>query len=615
MVCTLGSAPSRSGEDFAARYLYDFAGADQRAFDRAEVLRELVRRGYWLNTTRFFAGFARPNELAGMVETLEEERDEGARPRQLRLSAWVLLADGVFSGRSRTQRRAAALFLDDLSVRFIHHELTTNDDLPLPTADRGARHLAEALLEQVANNPASSASAEQLQIAVLLLDDAEAFHTWWHPRMQDALGTDREDAWLTIGTPFHCARRLTHPEFDRLALAGDTVAAAALRAGLSPPPGSPHEQMLVQAILNGHASEVSCPPATYAADILRILRPQNFLRLADSGSASLLETVGHHAPELPAQQRQAALARLKERRADFETVQSALVFSKGQKRTTSPWSNTARALTALLGPCWLATEITVIGAAATDFTTGGDITPGSQPLGNSPDHGRLLHELRSHRTTGSWWYEQFTAHTDPLSRATWALGLLAIADQTVLEVFLPDLDEALRALPGDVLQALLMSSSRLGATLARPLSPVVLDVAASLAPCTVLAVAHYVAHPRQPLREKELRPLADDALAAMAAYGIAAWPAHLALTARMTNTPAPGTLAALKAHGSRVQVQSEVHRLTDDAAALVLKSPFDYPMSFVMAADRTLSSGRDAYLADVAEGSNWFSPARDTAGL
>ncbi|MFI5756809.1 NACHT domain-containing protein [Streptomyces sp. NPDC051569] len=589
-------------EYFAARYLYEFAGADQRTFDRAEVLRQLVRRGYWLNTTRFFAGFSRPNELAGLVETLEEERDEDSRPRQLRLSAWVLLADGVFSGRPRTQRRAAELFLDDLSIRFIHHELVTNDDLPLPTADRGADYLANAFLQQIANDPASPASAERLQLAVLLLDDAEAFYTWWHPHMQAALGTGREEAWLNIGAPFRCARQLTPPDLERLTLANDTAATAALRAGLTPPPGSRHEQLLVQAIVNGHASELSSPTTDYAADLLRILRPQNFLRMADDGSTSLLEGVGHSDPGLPSQQRQAALRRLKERDPGFSTLQAALAFRKGQKRTTSPWSNTARAVTAILGPCWLAAEITVIGAAATAFTTGGDITGGSQPLGPAPDYGRLLQELRSHRTDSSWWSEQFTTHTDPLSRATWVLGLLATADQALVTGHLPHIDEALQALPDDMRWALLMSSSRLGATIARPLSSTVLSAAASHAPCTALAVAHYVAH-----GETALRPLTDATLADMSTYTTAAWPAHLALNVRMSNYHTPGTLTALKAHGPGALISAGAAHLTADEATTILKFPFDYPMPFVAAADKAASSGSDAYLADAADDANWFS--------
>jgi len=93
----------------------------------------------------------------------------------------------------------------------------------------------------------------------------------------------------------------------------------------------------------------------------------------------------------------------------------------------------------------------------------------------------------------------------------------------------------------------------------------------------------------------------------MAAYTTAAWPAHLALTARMTNDPTADTLAALKAHGPRTSVQAEAPRLAPDAAATVLESPFDYPISFVAAADRAARSGSDAYLADVAADAKWFS--------
>jgi hypothetical protein len=56
--------------------------------------------------------------------------------------------------------------------------------------------------------------------------------------------------------------------------------------------------------------------------------------------------------------------------------------------------------------------------------TEGDLTPGSVPLGDHPDYGRLLQELRLNRSRASWWTSQFEVHTDPLSRVTWALGLV-----------------------------------------------------------------------------------------------------------------------------------------------------------------------------------------------
>jgi hypothetical protein len=136
-------------EYFAARFLNYYAGADLPRFDTSTVLRSLIRRAYWLNTSRFYAGFAKPNELAGHVEGLAEERDQEAKPRQVRLAAWGLLADGVFSARTRTQRSAVELFSDDLSIRLLAHALASDPETPGLAADRGGQQLAELLQDQL----------------------------------------------------------------------------------------------------------------------------------------------------------------------------------------------------------------------------------------------------------------------------------------------------------------------------------------------------------------------------------------------------------------------------------------------------------------------------------
>ncbi|NGO48507.1 hypothetical protein [Streptomyces ureilyticus] len=74
----------------------------------------------------------------------------------------------------------------------------------------------------------------------------------------------------------------------------------------------------------------------------------------------------------------------------------------------------------------------------------------------------------------------------------------------------------------------------------------------------------------------------------------------------MAHTPTPETLAALKAHGPRPAVAAMSARLTPEAAATILRSPFDYPMAFVLEADKAARSGVDAYLADVADDAKWF---------
>jgi hypothetical protein len=50
-------------EYFAARFLYHNAGEDNTGFDSTAVLRELLRRPYWLNTARFYGGNAKGNGI------------------------------------------------------------------------------------------------------------------------------------------------------------------------------------------------------------------------------------------------------------------------------------------------------------------------------------------------------------------------------------------------------------------------------------------------------------------------------------------------------------------------------------------------------------------------
>src|SRR5436190_5279890 len=53
---------------FAAKYLARYATAE-----KATILDALIRRPFWFNVSRFFAGFANPNEIGGLVDGLSEE--------------------------------------------------------------------------------------------------------------------------------------------------------------------------------------------------------------------------------------------------------------------------------------------------------------------------------------------------------------------------------------------------------------------------------------------------------------------------------------------------------------------------------------------------------------
>ena len=596
-------------EYFAARYLYAYADASSPQSHKSAILQQLVRRPHWLNTCRFYAGFANPNEISGLVEGLEEEFEEGHHPRQARLAAWTLLADGVFDARPRTQQRAVRLFLDDLSIRLLSQELGSGPCTTKFADENAATMLSSALRNSVAANPSGRLNSERLRIAWQMQPDRAVFDAWWQPRMDQATGTDGEHAWLRAGIPFQGGQRLTTSQISRLNLADPGSASAALAAGVVPPPDSPSEAQLVHAVLGGLCSEIPVTAAGYAGDILRLLAPQNFLRKAANNPLTYGMDYGHADMNMTDQQRLAILRRLKSRDPHFGRLQAASRTGRGQVGTTSTWGNTAREVSQIFGPCWLAAEIAVIGAATLpeDYRTEGDLTPGTAPLGDHPDYGRLLQELRLNRARANWWASQFEAHADPLSRATWALGLVTIADDNVLTRCLGQLADGLRELPPSLLHALCYSSSRIGSAelnCSRRENCIIKAVEASSF-AWLLAAHHTFDHETICIKTGP----EDEELASLAEYGIAAWPASYALTFRAMDNPSGSLLASLRRYGPHACPQNMlISHIPLQLMREVLKDPADFPLAWVTSAVRTASDcAEEPPLADVAHSQAWFS--------
>jgi hypothetical protein len=118
-------------EYFAAKFLAEWAGGERRdPLPKQEILRRLISRTYWLNVARFYAGFASPNELAGLRYGLEDAIAENRHPLQERAAAWALLNDGIFANAPRVQRDVTRLLTDDLSVRLIAGQPGTTASFP-----------------------------------------------------------------------------------------------------------------------------------------------------------------------------------------------------------------------------------------------------------------------------------------------------------------------------------------------------------------------------------------------------------------------------------------------------------------------------------------------------
>ncbi|WP_433616783.1 NACHT domain-containing protein [Dactylosporangium sp. CA-139114] len=588
-------------EYFAATYLYKFAGG--AAIPRDKVLQELITRPYWLNTCRFYAGCANENELSTLTDGLEEAFETNAHPGQIRTGAWALLVDGVFSERKRAQNRATKVLTDDLSVRLITHTIRNDLDMPTLALDRGGAQLAEHLQHTVQTDPSDNLAEERIALLAKLTAAAEHLKAWWRPHMEQAIGTRAEIAWLRVGAHFFGGNDLGPDTIVKLDLTAPGAAEAALSAAVNPPIGSAAEQQLIEAVLSGACSDATVTGYGYAADLLRVLRPQNFLQLARANEARKTSDIaGDHT--LTAAQRQAAIQRLKKRDPRFDRIQAAMAFRKGQAGTTSPWGNTARALRDTIGPCWLAAEIAIIGAFVSNsrWRTGGDITGGSAALGPEPDYGRLLQETRYNRGTAQWWHDQYSAADDLLSRATWALALVAVAKDSVVGESIELLNNALTDLPATMVDALLRSSSRLGRSgQGRRLAASTLAaMAASSTEATLLVAHHTEAADGLPM-------LSGEQLAAVASLGTVGWPATSAISTRMMQHPTAAHLSLLTACGPYAAARVDDVALPNDIARSILNSPAQFPFAWVRAAERCVSnSAPERPLADVARTLRWF---------
>ncbi|MFB7947830.1 NACHT domain-containing protein [Kitasatospora phosalacinea] len=604
-------------EYFAARFLYEYAGVEQRGFDSSRVLRQLARRPYWLNVARFYAGFARPNELAGLVDALEEEKEAGRQPLQIRVAAWTLLADGVFAIRPRLQRKAAEFFLDDLSVRLMGRLLRSAGELPALPVDRGGREVAQALLASVDADPASSLAGERAFIAARLLAGTTEFTNWWCQRLGVNAATPVERTWLAVGAAARGGSCPT-PEGTQLLTSDDLSAAAdAIEAGLQPPADSVLEAAMVRAVLAGQCRDAVPVGTSLPADLLRVLAPQLFQsKMIPKATPSLASSDenGTHTGRSKTQM-QAAWRRLLRRDPRLASLQRAGKAGRGEHRTTALWANTAQAIGQVFGPCWLAAEIAVIGAAAPSnvFVTGGAIVAGTQCLGQDADYSRLLQEIRRYRADISWWKGQHEQHSDSLSRATWALALATAADPEIVAPLLSQLDQAVNALCDSEVRALLASADALLSPSAsgRPLPEGILDQASAVSPATALLLSY--GEPRL----ASFRRLPNDRLLEMVRLGKAAWPAFSVLGTRMMRSTSSqplvlegfpfSLLAPAPADLPHVDVRNT------ELVLAILDHPARYPQSWVWAAQEARAShpvepstASHIYLADAATAERWF---------
>lgn len=572
-------------EFFAAKYLSQYASAD-----KSDVLNALIRRPFWFNTSRFFAGFAHANEVGGLADGLTEEFAAARHPLAERVATWTLLSDGVFSSKTTAQRRATDLLIDDLSVRLLLSVADSAEPLPTLPADRGSAMLCERLLTAASDKPEDRVSRERVTLAASLGVESLPLGQWWLDHARPSFGGSDELSWLRLGAPFAAGRILEPADLDTLALADAATVAAAVAVGVTPSPGSAMEQRMLTTVLAGHCSDVVSPQTGLVADLVNALAPRQFLHLAKAGNSRVFELKSAHCGELmPAAKRQEAFLRLKKIDGRFGKLQHAMNSARRSLNTVAPWSDAAECLRAVYGPSWLATDVALIGAAI-DPTVRRDLGPMNpcrSAFGPDVDYGRLVNDIRVNRNEPRWWLGQRDALAVE-ERAVWAYALVAVAGPSVITTCLSELASDLDALSSDHLAVVMASSSRLGLSWVSRRLPSDLVAAAVK---TSLPTGLFIAHHADLLStfSNLTSAFTPEAAAQVASFGPAAWPALRAAGTSLLNTESGEWLAVLEAHGPAAETDVANTALNEKLCDRILKNSPRYPLQWVLLAEASRS--------------------------
>lgn len=577
-------------EYFAARFLAQWAGLTLRnPLPQDQLLRELINRPYWLNTARFYAGFANPNELAGLRYGLEDAIGSAAHPLQQRTAVWTLLNDGIFSAVAPVQRDVVKLLTDDLSLRLIADGYGSDSNFPLMPNNFGAQEYKRYLLTGIESQCMSpSTRSRAIIVRKNLGADVNELSDWWREHLRSAIGTPNEVAWLKVGE-YLALPRFGSPVAHQLTLDSPEAYRAALSCGATPVSYSKQGRTLIRAVLDGHCSDVSTSSTSEAGALLKAVRPQWVLQHPEEN---------RHGPATPndhfwlktkdRSSRSASFKILAESSGRYDAIRRAAnVRARGQKGTTEPWQNLAREIALLHGPCWLAADIAVAGASTQSISPEGTFDPGGEPLGKDVDYGTLVMTVRRGPKT-SWWQEVWRDYNDELSRRTWCFALIAAAPEPVVLDHLDKADEILSSLDLNTYAATCASTSRLGVTeVPRRLSRDVLAAARNLSPKTLLVVSHFASSLDS---YESLAPLTDDEvirLASVAPSQPASWPVARDLTARMIIDPSKQLLDALKLVGPTpsIVISPDIANLSPDLASDILTEPAEYPLGWLQIAE------------------------------
>lgn len=450
-------------EYFAAKYLYETAPhsppGEARAGTKPDRFLALAQNQYWLNVTRFFAGFYDKGELPSLIDNLKELRDRPvfahlAHPRML---AATLLSDWVFSQHPRSVRETVSMIFDDYGLRYL---LAEDSDKTSPSLVMGDPHARDELLKRcwavLDKNPPRTFA---FSVAGLMRANSERDETYdqWQTRLQKNSNKQR---WLEYG--LHLGH-LAFASEDLLNRTVDTHSKDHIRLLAR---ARRYEYLEGQAridssltyVLDGYAYSNGRSDGTALLTLAHALDPKRYaLGMRDGlpGPLHMQWARFHGFPALPTAVPACPDAKL------GRHIDVVLQVARQESQKTSaewstqlaPWNSLVETTRSVFGDAWVLCQLSAIAAGIrSSLEMGGradDPLDSALPLCERARYARL----RS--GTDSWWRRHIVARSaPPLEKRLLLLLALRWATPRVIGALSKELSDSIEDIDADSWQQL-----------------------------------------------------------------------------------------------------------------------------------------------------------------
>ncbi len=592
-------------EYFAAEHIYDVSPNNTPANNRAGCLSALIRRPFWSNVMRFYAGKFSEGEVPSIYYALRDIRsDRAIGPHPItRLAAKYLLDDRVLGGQLElVVADVVRVILDGVGPVLAIDGLLQQDETVIRFQDRAGLKQAVAMLkEQLQAGTDETLLHSAAQLLVHLGRASEAVETWWL-RQDLPCGL-----WLQIAASLRALdridedRRKAISRFTALAGPGDDVLCSLIASQTSESTESLTSACLSE-LRSGHAH---IPPE------LPVGSP--YARLAVAASIDRYYDHRSAANTGPPPRAVKTTHRRRARTRSSTTGLDSAVRTLESAHAGGPWTNPNswyqlfdNASDFWGADCWAIREalVTLPTSAIPAASSKTSLSQGTPWKGVARWRGDAI----QNRSDSNWWRDEARKCVDTLAASSFVFYALSTASASTLRELCEVLDEIVEPLPlldfGAVAEALRRYA-------ASAIGPGKVNVSEALrlrqlTPRGRLAVLLWQIG--DPTTHKRLSPYVVESLGSMwrAGHGVSSAISELLPTYdkripverfRGARTDLPGGTIGPK----------QVTQMTFSDAIDVLDDPGTWPTDIVrLAADRlsTRLSNQTA-LADVADAAEW----------